>query len=237
VFENQPTRRGASQPAAVQRRGIERVQAILDAAESLLAEQGYAAATLKAVGERAGIPTASLYHYFADRRQVDAQLVRRHLDTLDEELAGALNDTTVRTLVDSVDTTISLLLNYFRDHPSFVQLWFAGRSASLSELAHEFDQSWAEQLWRFLVDRKLIRTNTPQFTVELAFEAGDRLFDIAFQRSLGGDDAVIAEARRLITAYLQTYAPVPKRAAKKAGAKWHQWMMTPLMFLPSRRSW
>lgn len=215
MFDNQPVRRGGSQPTVVQRRGIERVQAILDAAESLLAEQGYAAATLKAIGEQAGIPTASLYHYFADRRQVDAQLIRRHIGTLDEQLDAALNDPKVRTLADGIDATIDLLLNYFRQNPSFVQLWFAGRSSTLSELAHEFDQSWAEQLWRFLVDRKLIRANTPQFAVDLAFEVGDRLFDVAFQRSPQGDDAVVDEARRLITAYLQTYAPTPKRAKVK----------------------
>jgi len=194
----------------VQRRGVERVQAILDAAESLLAEQGYAGATLKAIGEKAGIPTASLYHYFADRTQVDAQLVRRHVGMLDEQLAAALNNSKVRTLADSVDVTIDLQLNYFREHPGFVQLWFAGRSSALSELAHEFDLSWAEQLWRFLIDRKLLRAKTPQAVVELAFEAGDRLFDVAFQRSPRGDDATIAETRRLITAYLQTYAPAPK---------------------------
>ena len=71
----------------VQRRGIERVAAILDAAETLLAERGYAAATLKAIGEQAEIPTASLYHYFADRHQVESELVRRHVNELDRRWA------------------------------------------------------------------------------------------------------------------------------------------------------
>jgi hypothetical protein len=50
-----------------------RAQAILEAAEALLGEQGYEAATLKAIGEQAGIPTASVYHYFSDRHRVDAE--------------------------------------------------------------------------------------------------------------------------------------------------------------------
>jgi len=79
VFENKSGRQASARPAVVQRRGVERVHAILDAAETLLAEQGCAAATLKAIGEQAGIPTASLYHYFADRSQVDAELVRRQV--------------------------------------------------------------------------------------------------------------------------------------------------------------
>ena len=198
----------------VQRRGVERVQAILDTAETLLAEQGYAAATLKAIGERAGIPTASLYHYFADRGQVDAELVRRHVRALDERLAAALHNPKVRTLGDSIDAMIDPLLAYFREHPDFVQLWFAGRSSTLSELAQAFDESWAEQLWQFLIERNLIRANTPQFVVRLAFEAGDRLFDVAFQRSPTGDDTTIHEARRLLTAYLQTYASQARRRGK-----------------------
>jgi hypothetical protein len=43
--------------------------------------------------------------------------------------------------------------------------------------------------------------------VQLAYEACDRLFDVAFWRSPEGDDATIDEARRLVTAYLETYAP------------------------------
>jgi len=52
----------------VQRREIERVAAILDAAEILLAERGYAAATLKAIGDIhwAGSETASDHPGYLD---------------------------------------------------------------------------------------------------------------------------------------------------------------------------
>lgn len=201
------TAQARARSAGVQRRGVERVQAILDAAEALLDEQGYEAATLKAIGERAGIPTASVYHYFADRHQVDAEVLRRHLRELDERVAASVNSPTVRTLRDAIDAAVDPLLAYFRQHPSLVQLWFKGRSSTLSELDDAFDLSQAEQLWRFLIQRNLIRGDTPQFVVQLAYEAGDRLFDVAFWRHPKGDDATIDEARRLVTAYLQTYAP------------------------------
>jgi AcrR family transcriptional regulator len=214
VFENQPPTSGRS--TLVQRRGIERVQAILDTAETLLAEQGYGAATLKAVGERAGIPTASLYHYFADRGQVDAELVRRHVRSLNERFSAALTDSAVQTLADAVDAMIDPLLTYFRENPSFVQLWFVGRTSSLGELANEFDASWAEELRQFLIERELIDRNTPRFVTRLAFEVGDRLFDVAFQRSPTGDDTTIDEGRRMLTAYLATYAkPTPLRGKKR----------------------
>ncbi|MFF3919745.1 TetR/AcrR family transcriptional regulator [Streptomyces sp. NPDC001852] len=52
---------------AVQRRGVERRRLILETAEALLGEQGYESATLRAIGERSGIPAASVHHYFSDR--------------------------------------------------------------------------------------------------------------------------------------------------------------------------
>ncbi|KUH94531.1 TetR/AcrR family transcriptional regulator [Mycobacterium sp. IS-3022] len=207
MFENTPTHRAAAPTTVVQRRGIARMETILATAESLLAAQGYAAATLKGIGEHAGIPTASLYHYFTDRQQLDAELGRRHVRALDERFAEALNHPQVQTLRDAVDAMIEPLLTYCREHPSIVQLWFVGRSSVLRELADGFDESWAEQLWRFLVARSLIRPDTPRFVVQLAFKVGDRIFDIAFQRSPTGDDATIDEGFRVVTAYLETYAP------------------------------
>jgi AcrR family transcriptional regulator len=196
-----------ARPATVQRRRVQRVTAILDAAEALLGEHGYEAATLKAIGERAGIPTASVYHYFADRHEVDLELMQRHRRELDERVAAALYDPQPRTLRDAVDAVINPLLAYYREHPSVVELWFSGRhNATLGEMAHEWDETQAQQLWQYLIELELLRPDTPQDALHLAFEAGDRLFDVAFRRSPTGDDTIIDEARRLITAYLETYA-------------------------------
>ncbi|MGW0699019.1 TetR/AcrR family transcriptional regulator [Streptomyces sp. NPDC002867] len=185
---------------------MERRRAILDAAEALLGEQGYEAATLKAIGERAGIPIASVYHYFADRHQVDAELMQRHVHELDERVDAALDHSPLRTLRDGADAIIDPLLAYFREHPSCVELWFAGRHEKLVEQVQAFDESKAGLLWRLLIERNLLPADTPQLVLQLAFEAGGRLFDVAFRRSPTGDDTTIDEARRLVTAYLETYA-------------------------------
>jgi AcrR family transcriptional regulator len=213
VFENVP--RTSSARVVVQKRSIERVEAILDAAAQLLTEQGYEGATLKAIGERAGIPTASLYHYFSDRHQVDAALAERHLRELDTRLAAAVDDGRRRTLSGSVNAILDPCLAYFREHPDFVQLWFAGRTPTLDGMAQAFDEMQAKRLWGALIDRGLVRSDTPPLVVQLVFEAGIRLFDVAFRQSQTGDDVVIDEARRMLTAYLETYArPTSKRSAR-----------------------
>jgi AcrR family transcriptional regulator len=181
-----PQSAARSRPAAVQRRGVERTQALLDAAESLLTEQGYAAATLKAVGDLARIPTASVYHYFADRHQLERSRART--------LRGAIN-----VLVDT-------MVDYFREHRSLIALWFIERTSAVGEAARAADEAWAEQFWQFLTERDLVRPETPLLAVQLTFEAGNRLLDVAFRQSRTGDEAVINELRRMATAYLETYA-------------------------------
>lgn len=194
--------------AVLQRRGVERVQAILDAAEHLLETDGYEAATLKAIGQRAGIPTASVYHYFADRFQVDAELIRRHIDHLDQHIDTGLHGDPPASLRAAVDAVVDPMVAYFRAHPSCVELWFGRRNPTLDELVRAFDESLAERLWRLAVDQELLRAETPRLVMQLAFEAGSRLFDVAFRSTpTTGDDMILDEARRLVTAYLQLYAP------------------------------
>ncbi|MFG2847299.1 TetR/AcrR family transcriptional regulator [Kitasatospora sp. NPDC048296] len=205
MFEENPTNQAPARPTT-QRRGIERRQAILDAAEALLTEQGYEDTTLKAIAERAGIPITSVYHYFSDRYEVDAEVLRRHVVELDAIGAAAFGDPALRTLRDAVDATIDPTLEYLRRHRDCAQLWFSGRSERLEELVRDFDRIRAERLRTFLVERDLLRADTPPLALELAFAAGHRLFDIAFHASPTGDDATMAEARRLVTAYLETYS-------------------------------
>ncbi|MFF9853945.1 TetR/AcrR family transcriptional regulator [Streptomyces litmocidini] len=184
---------------------MERRRAILDAAEALLGEQGYEAATLKAIGERAGIPVASMYHYFSDRHQVDAELLQHHLRAIEDLIRAALEDSEPPALRDAVDAVIDPVRDYFRLHRSCVELWFAGRGEAVIDLVREFDAAQAERLWLLLVERGLLPADTPRFVLQLAFEVGNRLFDIAFRQSPAGDDTTIDEARRMVTAYLETY--------------------------------
>jgi AcrR family transcriptional regulator len=68
--------------APVQKRGQQRVEAILDAAESVFSEMGVDAATTNAIAERAGASVGSLYHFFANKDAI--------LEALAERYAGAM---------------------------------------------------------------------------------------------------------------------------------------------------
>ncbi len=70
-----------------QKRAIETVQAIVEAAGQLLVERGFAATTTNAIAERAGVSIGSLYQYFSNKDEVYLALTRRHFDRIDPLLS------------------------------------------------------------------------------------------------------------------------------------------------------
>src|SRR5881628_1789936 len=61
-----------------QLRGERRVEAILDAAAAILAEEGVSALTVQRLADRAQTSKGSLYHFFPDLRGVLCALADRH---------------------------------------------------------------------------------------------------------------------------------------------------------------
>lgn len=59
------------------RRGARSREAVLDAAERLIAEHGYEAATVSALVEEAGVPASSVYHYFGSKEGVLLAVMER----------------------------------------------------------------------------------------------------------------------------------------------------------------
>jgi TetR/AcrR family transcriptional regulator len=55
---------------------------ILDAAERLFAGRGFAGATIKDIGREAGVNSALLYYYFADKEQLYREVLRRFITRL-----------------------------------------------------------------------------------------------------------------------------------------------------------
>jgi AcrR family transcriptional regulator len=87
----------AGQPSASERprrqeRGLRRIESILDAAEQVIAEGGYEAATTNQIAARAGISPGSLYQYFANKAEVVEALAQRYLDNLGRRFDGVLGD-------------------------------------------------------------------------------------------------------------------------------------------------
>jgi AcrR family transcriptional regulator len=56
--------------------------AILDAAERLFSDRGFARTTIKQIGSEAGVNSALLYYYFADKDQLYRDVLQRFVSRL-----------------------------------------------------------------------------------------------------------------------------------------------------------
>src|SRR5919112_92401 len=109
---------------------------ILDAAERLFAAQGFARAAIKDIGGAAGLNSALLYYYFADKDELYREVLRRFVGrlvtrTMGELTAGAQPEDRLRALLR---TQAELLIA----NPHFPRLMV--RELAESEGAHAVEQ-------------------------------------------------------------------------------------------------
>lgn len=102
-----PERPAAADPARpALRKGQRTAERILDTAEALFAERGYAGTTLRDVAHAAGLRIPSLYNHFAGKDALYAAVLERGirpiLDLLSEAVAGGLQGDGRRQLVERI---------------------------------------------------------------------------------------------------------------------------------------
>lgn len=99
--------------APQQARGRRRIDAILDAAEQVLAESGYDGATTNAIAARAHTSIGSLYQFFPNKDAIMQALGQRYIDRCSAAFAPLLSpvaadlplDVWIDRIVDALDTT------------------------------------------------------------------------------------------------------------------------------------
>ena len=93
---------------------------MLDAAERLMAEQGYEAASVSALVKRAGIPPSSIYHYFGSKEGVLLAVMERGAERFFSALPeiGRRQGSRIEHLGALFDTVAATL----ERHPDFLRL-------------------------------------------------------------------------------------------------------------------
>jgi AcrR family transcriptional regulator len=193
--------------APVQRRSRERVQRILDAASELIVEKGVAAVGTKTIAERAGVPVASLYQYFADRTEILMALVERDTAEMDAAVAEAVAALETVSVRATVTATMRAFVAVYHQRPAFVVIWWRGRAdPAVYDFCRAHNKKIAAVLFAFARDVGLVRAGVDPQVVELAVEVGDRVFQLAFEHDLRGDERIVAEGIELVTGYLERFA-------------------------------
>jgi AcrR family transcriptional regulator len=196
-----------------QARSRQRVEAILDAAEALVVQQGVEALTTRAIAEHAGVPVASLYQYFGDKEAVLLALAGRDTAEMDDQVAsdlaaleelGELGELSVAAVVR---TAMEAFVAVYRRRPAFVEIYLRGRgNAAVARFGRAHNIRIAEALRDFALERGLCRDDLSSAAAELAVEVGDRVFQLAYEHDADGDPTLVEEGVLMMTAYLERYA-------------------------------
>jgi AcrR family transcriptional regulator len=64
-------------------------QAVLDAAQKLISQYGYAGFSMRDLAQHSGLAKATLYHHFEDKREIFLQVLKRDLIYVRDHLAAA----------------------------------------------------------------------------------------------------------------------------------------------------
>jgi AcrR family transcriptional regulator len=102
------------------RRGTRSREAVLGAAERLMAEQGYEAATVAALVEEAGVPPSSIYHYFGSKEGVLLAVMERGAERFFEALPDI--DQRVGSQAEHLQALVDTTTTTLEEHPDFLRI-------------------------------------------------------------------------------------------------------------------
>lgn len=106
---------------------------ILAAAETLFAEKGYFQTTMQMIAERAEFSVGYLYKHFAGKEEMYQEMVRFHLNRLDELLA----EVEARGLapLEEIRCTYREICTHFNRHRDFMRIFHEEVGGEFGELA------------------------------------------------------------------------------------------------------
>lgn len=97
-------------------------QEILDAARELFAREGYEATSIRRIAEKVGCSPGILYHYFEDKPEIMAQLVRETFSRLTARLQAICHDQAPP--LDRLRRSLLTYIHFGLDHPHHYNVLF-----------------------------------------------------------------------------------------------------------------
>lgn len=180
------------------------MQRLLEAADHVLATEGYAALTVRRLAEEAEVPIGTLYQFFADKAAVVDALARRYIAEFDAMIELLVADAESRQWDDVVETVLGAAIEMYRSRPGYLALWIGRHLSPELQQADEVNNAAiADGLRRILIAQHgLPDTSDLERVCRVAVHTSDALLQLAFRLDPNGDEAILAEARRLHRLYL-----------------------------------
>jgi AcrR family transcriptional regulator len=102
------------------RRGVKSRELVLDAAERVMAEDGFEAATLARVVEEASIPMSSVYHYYGSKEGILLAVMERGAERFFADLPDP--DRRIGRSAEHLDRVVVDAARSLERHPNFLRL-------------------------------------------------------------------------------------------------------------------
>lgn len=191
-----------------QARSLERVERILDVADALFVEGGYAAATTKEIAAQAEVPIGSLYQFFPDKAAILEALAARYTDLLNQRLQALDTPEMARlSLSDYVTQLTEGVEQFFVEYPGYRAI-FMEITATMPEVDEATDAQLIETIAAILPksEAALDEEDRKMIAFVLVKAMGNLLW-----RSLGQTpqfrQRLVLETQRLAFHYLKSYFP------------------------------
>ncbi len=199
--------------APVQARSRARVDAILDAADAVFLERGYAAATTNHVAARAGTSIGSLYRFFPDKEALLVALAARYGERIRAIARDVTPDPGGRTLAGLLANGIDTFNHFLVANPGFRTIVEQQGHPALREGAAAHT---AAMVALMQASQARIAPGLPPEELAVVTEVTHAVLGTLQSLSVSRDEAfrarVIAEAKVLLTGYLARRLGVPEDA-------------------------
>jgi AcrR family transcriptional regulator len=190
--------------APQQARSRARVRRLLEAADQIVATEGFAALTVRRLAETADVRIGTIYQFFPDKDALVDALARRYIAMFDTMIEALVAEAERQRWDDVVGTVIDAAIALYRSHPGYVAIW-AGRhlSPALQQADDANNAAIASGLRRVLIAQHDLEDGEDLARAcQVAVQTTDALLQLAFRLDPEGDEAILDEARRLQRLYL-----------------------------------
>ncbi|MBD2261029.1 TetR family transcriptional regulator [Pseudanabaena sp. FACHB-2040] len=197
-----------------QARSQERVNQILDVAEQMFIAEGYNATTTNAIAAKANVSIGSLYQFFPDKEAIVQALTSRYVGVLQQRF-----DTlhTLETIHSSLSEYVELIVDaaeqFFKDYPGYHAIFTQVQDAipELGKIESAADrqliQDWAIVLSKYYPGLKPADYEAIAFTLVNAIGT---LLWLSLSQQGSFRQRLVAETKRMMLGYLQSYFPIDK---------------------------
>lgn len=189
-----------------QNRGQRRIEAVLDAAEAVIAEVGVEAATTNAIAARAGAGMGSLYHFFSNKEAIVAALADRYAARMRPRTEYRAQPELSRVpLSRMVDLIVDPLVEFFRRAPAYWHVFHATHTHGVgSQCDHQMQELVVHHVEGIIGERAPhVPPKRRRVLAMVEVEFVHAMLAFAFASPSKQRPAVIAEIKRLLALHAE----------------------------------